>query len=363
MKNATISDVAALAGVSKSTVSAVLNDKQVVRSSTRRRILSAMEELRYRPSKVARWGFRTPDAPCIAVIIKEAQNPFYAEVLAGVQDVADEHGCLISVSSSQGRRELEQRLVKHYAEQEVGGLIIAPLLSHDADLSHLYELKRNDTPMVLLEAVMGLGADLVEVDNVNASARAVRHLFDLGHSRIVHFAGPQYSRHGIERIEGVRRACSESRFVFDESMIVPAGHSLEQGYRVGLEYFGGCAEADRPTGVTCYNDLVAIGVVRALRDLGIQVPHDVSVIGFDDLKILEALSLPLTSVCVPRYEMGRRAGEVLFARMAQGDRPAPERVLLDAPLVVRDSTRPPSARVPALRVAEPAAAAGSGADD
>lgn len=340
MKNATISDVAALAGVSKSTVSAVLNNKQVVKQSTRRMVLSAMEELKYRPSPLARRGFRPATGSCIAVIIKEAQNPFYGEVLAGIQEVADEQGCLISVSSSEGRHEVERRLVQHYSEQEVGGLIIAPLLSYDADLSHLYELKRNDTPFVLFEAVMGLGATLVEVDNVSASARAVGYLVEQGHARIVHFAGPRYSRHSEERAEGVRRACSESHLVFDETMIVQAGHSLEDGYRTGLEYFRGRCPEERPTAVTCYNDLVAVGLLKALQELRIRVPQDVSVIGFDDLRLLGALDLSLTTVRVPKYSMGRRAAELLFRRMEGGAELPAERVSLDADLVVRDSTRP-----------------------
>jgi LacI family transcriptional regulator len=339
MKSATISDVASLAGVSKSTVSAVLNNKTVVKDSTRRLVLRAIEELNYRPSPSARRGFRAAAGRRVHVVIKESLNPFYAEALRGIQDVADEKGYLVTASTSEGRYEMEQRIVRLCTEQETDGLIIAPVLNHDTDLSHIYELKRNGVPFVLLEAIRGIGANLIEVDNVKLSTQAVSYLIEQGHSRIVHFAGPPYSQHSQERSEGVRRAFSESHLVFDDSMLVCAGASLEEGYHAGLEFFRGRRSADRPTAATCYNDLVAIGLMRALRELGIDVPQDVSVVGFDDLKILEYLPLPLTTVHVPKYEMGRRAAEMVIRQIeAKGDFPA-ERVFLDARLVIRQSTR------------------------
>lgn len=349
MKSATINDVASLAGVSKSTVSAVLNNKTVVKDSTRRSVLRAIDELNYRPSPSARRGFRAAAGRRINVVIKEALNPFYAEALRGIQHVADEKGYLVATSTSEGRYEMEQRIVRQCTEQETDGLIIAPVLNHDTDLSHIYELKRNGVPFVLLEAIRGIGANLIEVDNAKLSCQAASYLIQQGHSRIVHFAGPRYSQHSQERSEGVRRAFSESHLVFDDSMLLCVGASLEEGYRKGLEFFRARGN-NHPTAVTCYNDLVAIGLLRALRELGIQVPDDVSVIGFDDLKILEYLPLPLTTVHVPKYEMGRRAAEMVIRLIeANGEVPA-ERVFLDAKLVIRESTRP-------LR-AEPQLAAG-----
>jgi LacI family transcriptional regulator len=343
MKTATIADVAERAGVSKATVSAVLNNKEVVKESTRRQVLRVMEELNYRPSPSARRGFRGPPGRSISVLVKEAQNPFYAEVFGGVQRVAEERGYLVSLTSSEGRYETEQRLVQMATEQEVAGVIIAPLLNEQNDLSHIFELKRNNVPFVLLEAVRGIRADVVEVDNIKASSRAVGYLIELGHSRIVHFAGPEYSQHSQERIEGVRRAFSTSQLVFDESMVVTAGHSMEEGYRLGLEFFRGQTESTRPTAVTCYNDLLAIGLLRALRELGIAVPEQVSLVGFDDLQLLEYLNPPLSSVRVPTDRMGRAAAEMLIRQIETGTDQEVERLFLDAELVLRCSTAPPAA--------------------
>jgi LacI family transcriptional regulator/LacI family repressor for deo operon, udp, cdd, tsx, nupC, and nupG len=339
MKNSTISDVAALAAVSKSTVSAVLNDRSTVKDSTRRTVLRAIDELNYRPSASARRGFRPAARRTISFLVKEAQNLYYMEVLGGIQEVADREGYLVSVFSSEGRYETEQRIVEQCMESEVDGLIVAPILNDDTDLSHVFELKRNRVPFVLLEDVRGIRAPLVDVENVRASAEAVRYLIGLGHSRIAHFTGPAYSQHSEERAAGVRRAFSESQLIFHESMIVPAGDAAPDGYRAGMEYFGSL-EGERPTAVTCYNDLVAIGLLRALRELEIRVPEDISVIGFDDLLILDYFPIPLTTVHVPKYEMGKRAAEMLMQQIGSPRDFQVEKVFLDAELVLRASTAP-----------------------
>jgi LacI family transcriptional regulator/LacI family repressor for deo operon, udp, cdd, tsx, nupC, and nupG len=342
MKNPTISDVAELAGVSKSTVSAVLNQKSTIKESTRRSVQRAIDELNYRPSPSARRGFRPPQRRNISFLVKEAQNLYYMEVLAGIQEVADREGFLVATYSSEGRYEFEQRIVEQCMENEVDGLIVAPILNDDTDLSHVFELKRNRVPFVLLEDVRGIRAPLVDVENVRASADAVRHLIGLGHSRIVHFAGPSYSQHSQDRAAGVRRAFSESQLVFHESMVVAAGDAAQDGYRAGLGFFGS-ASGDLPTGVTCYNDLVALGLMRALRELGIRVPEEVSVIGFDDLLMLDFFPIPLTTVHVPKYEMGKRATEMLLQQIVSPHEFQPEKVFLDAELVIRASTAAPRA--------------------
>ena len=186
----------------------------------------------------------------------------------------------------------------------------------------------------------GLRAALVDIDNVEASRRAVEFLIQQGHKRIVHFAGPTYSMHSEERADGVQRAFSHSSLVFPDEAIVAAGAHPEDGYQTGLRYFRNRTGRDRPTAVTCYNDLVALGLIRALRELGLSVPGDISVIGFDNLSILPYVGVPLTTVNVPKVEMGRRAAEMLIRRIESDRALPPERVTFEGELVVRDSTRP-----------------------
>lgn len=338
MKNPTITDVAALAGVSKATVSAVLNNKAVIKEATRRAVLRAIDELNYRPSRSARRRFRPASGKSITFIAKESQNPYYAEIVAGIQKVAGEKGYLVSMSSSERQYELEHQIVEQCMEREVTGLIITPILHDDVDLSHLFELKRHNIPFVLLEDVRGVRASLVDVDNVIASFHAVMYLIERGHSDIVHFCGPHYSQHSQERIEGVRRAFSESHLRFTDSTIISAGDSPDAGYEAALGFFTE-RHGSLPTAVTCYNDLVALGVLKALGELGIAVPEEVSVIGFDDLDILRFFPLPLTTVRVPKFEMGRRSAELLIAQIEKQNHAQPEKVSLPAELIVRATTR------------------------
>ena len=339
MKNVTIEDVADHAGVSKSTVSAVINDRDVVKNSTRERVLDSIEKLDYRPRGSARRGFRAPNGKSIGFVIKEADNPYYSETLVGIQDVAHENDFLTYVSSSEGRLNTEKEIIKQFANKDLNGLIITPILNDDTDLSHIFDLKRNNIPFVLLEDIRGLQANLVDVDNVQASGMAVQHLIELGHERIVHFAGPPYSEHTQERIEGVHRAFSRSPLVFNDDAVVQTGDSFEEGYERSLAFF---SDWDgEVTGVTCYNDLVALGVMKGLRECGLSVPDDISVVGFDDLKLLDYFPIPLTTVRVPKYEMGRRATELLLEQIQSDSVGSPQQVALDAELVVRSSTSPP----------------------
>lgn len=352
-KRPTINDVARLAGVSKATVSAVMNDTGTVRDTTRDRVVAVMEHLNYRPTGSAARG-ATQRGRSIGLVIKEVDNPYYGEVVTGARAAAAEAGYTLLVTSSEGEYESERRAVELLQAKEVDGLIITPVLDGAADLSHLFELKRRNFPFVLLEEIRGVPASLVDVDNVDASRRATEFLIGQGHSRIAHFAGPAYSTHSQQRVDGVRLACSGSHVILTAEDIVPAGAHMEDGYRAGLAYFRGRARGDRPTAVTCYNDLVALGLCRALAELGVRVPDEVSVVGFDDIQLLEYLPLRLTSVHVPKWEMGHTAAQMLIRHIEAREALPPQKVFMGAGVVVRDSTRPP--RQAAARVSMEVAA-------
>lgn len=342
-KRATIADVARLAEVSKATVSAVLNGIGVVRESTRERVLDAVTLLNYRSGPAMR-GHTSPKAlKGIGFIIKEIDNPFYAEVILGARSIAEPHGYPLIVASSEGDYEAERRAVHLLRASGIDGLIITPVLHDGADITHLFDLKRRNFPFVLVEQILGVRASLVDVDNIEASSLATRHLIARGHSRLIHLAGPRYSMHAEERINGTRRACSASHIVFTDAQIVRAGAHLEDGYQAGLAYFRERAPSERATAVTCYNDLVAVGLYRALDELGLRVPDDVSVIGFDDIPLAEYLPVPLTTIRTPKTEMGAVAARMLIEHVESRDSLPPRRATFDAELVVRASVRPPCA--------------------
>ena len=343
MKKTTILDVAARAGVSNATVSAVLNDRGTVNEHTRRRVLEALDALHYRGGNAARRRPRASGPPTIGLLVKEVDNPYFADIYLGACEVVHRSGYAMFIASSENSVPSEHEMVDLFASHDIDGLIISPLLNDESDLSHLFELKRRNIPFVMLESVIGLQASIVDVDNVTASKRAVQHLIEQGHVRIVHFAGPRSSMHSEERIEGFRRAFSESDLVFREEAIVHTGSHLQHGYDHGLAYFRAHRDVP-PTAVTCYNDLVAIGLMRALREQGLRIPQDVSVVGYDDIGLVAFLPTPLTTVRVPKVEMGARAAELLLRQIEGGpERTAPpiERLILHAELIVRASTAPP----------------------
>jgi LacI family transcriptional regulator len=344
----TIVDVAREANVSPASVSAVLNNKRGIRDATRARILEACERLNYRPNAMARARCNEPVLRCIGIVIKELENPYFMEVALGALTEGREHGYTVLLASSEGDYDQEKIAVALMVAKGVDGLILNPVLNTDTDLSHLFDLKRRNFPFVLLEEIRGVPASLIDIENVEASRHAVEHLLEQGHRNIVHFAGPEHSTHSAERIEGFHHAFSHSSFPVPNDAIVPAGSRLEDGYRAGLEYFRNCPSRERPTAVTCYNDMVALGLSRALRELGIRVPEDVSLVGFDDLYLLDYIALPLSSVRVPKYEMGRRAAELLIRHIESREVLPPVKEFLSGRLNLRGTTLPP--RVQAVAV-------------
>lgn len=338
-KRATMNDVARLAAVSKATVSAVLNGVGTVKEATRTRVLEAIEMLNYRAIPAVSGQAFNKGPKSLGLVIKEVDNPYYAEVVLGARAVAEQNGYSLFVASSEGDYESERRAIEMLRAKGIDGLIVTPVLGPLTDLSHLFDLKRRNYPFVLIEQVIGVKASVVDIENVEASRRAVEHLISRGHTRIVHFAGPSYSMHALERIDGVRRACSASRIVLCDEQIVPSGAHLEDGYRTGKAFFGGLSPEERPTAVTCYNDLVAMGLYRALSELGIRIPDDVSVIGFDDIPMAEYLTVPLTTVRMPKARMGALATQMLIQHVEARTVLPPQMVMLESELIERASVR------------------------
>lgn len=341
MKRATIDDVARRAGVSKATVSAVLNHKNVVRAETRTAILKVIKDLQYRPRPSARTLKRTAGARrSIDVLVRELDNPFYSTVALGVMQCASEKGYMVLVTSSEGSHAREEEITQAFSGREVRGAIIAPVLQGTAEIEHLFRLKMINFPFVLLEKVAGIRANVVGVDNVKAIHEAVKYLIRGGHRRIVHFSGPSHASHTYERIDGFKRGFLESALAFSSELVVPTGAHLQSGYDACLEYFKGIPRSQRPTAIVCYNDLVALGVMSALHDLRVPVPEAVSVVGYDDIPFAGHAPVKLTTVRVPMLELGRKASEILI-RHIESPHPLPEEdVVLDAELVVRESTKP-----------------------
>ena len=340
MKKITIVDVAERAGVSKGTVSAVINAKNSVHQATKDHVLKVMKELNFRPSGMARHLKNGGQDKSIGIIIKDLNYPFYTSIATGARQYANSKGYSVVITSSENDHEYEKRLTHLFSTREIKGTIIAPLVEGAAEIEHLFQLKRINYPFVLLEAVKGIHANVVAIDNLKAIKKAVQYLMGIGHTKIVHFAGPPQSSHTQERIEGFRQAFSESTLVFNKNMIVSIGSQYEESFSKTLEYFKDRPREDYPTAIVCFNDQQALGVIMALREARIRIPEDISVVGNDDIYYASMYPVPLTTIKAPQHEIGRKAAEILIRMIESAALIPPEQVMLETEFVIRQSTRP-----------------------
>lgn len=339
MKKITIEDVARKAGVSKGTVSAVMNARTTVRTETRDHVLEVMKELHFRPQGIARNLRNGNQDKCIGIIIKDVNYPFYTAIASGARDYASSKGYSLLITSSENNQQTEKRFSQFFAAKDVKGAIIAPLVEGTAEIEHLFKLKMINYPFVLLEDVRGIQANVVAIDNSRAIKHAVKYLMEHGHTRIVHFAGPPSSSHTEERIEGFRHAFSESTLAFTKEMIVSIGSRHEESYGNTLEYFRNRPRSKYPTAIVCFNDQQALAILTALKELSIRVPDDISIIGNDDIAYAKIYPVPLTTIRAPQREIGRRAAELLIRNIESSKLLPVERVVLETELIVRESTR------------------------
>lgn len=335
----TIVDVAKRAGVSKGTVSAVINGKNSVRPETREQVLQVMKELNFRPRALARNLKNGGRDKSMGIIVKDISYPFYTSIASGAREYASEKGYSVILASSEDNYESEKKLSHLFSAKDIKGTIIAPVVEGAAEIEHLFKLRMINYPFVLLEDVKGIQANVVAIDNLKAIKKAVTYLIESGHTRIVHFAGPPQSSHTQERIEGFRHAFSESTLAFNKDMIVPIGSHYDDCFSKTVEYFRNKKKADYPTAIVCFNDHQALAVMTALKQLSIRVPDDISIVGNDDICYASTYPVSLTTIRAPKHEIGKKAAEILI-RNIESSTPLPvERVVLDTEFVIRKSTR------------------------
>jgi len=339
VKKITIEDVARRAGVSKGTVSAVINAKNSVKSGTRNHILEIMKELNFRPKGMARNLKNGGQDKSIGIIIKDLTYPFYTSIALGVKKYANSKGYSVIVTSSENDHQCEKKFSHLFSSKDIKGAIIAPIVEGDAEIEHLFKLKMINYPFVLLEDVKGIQANVVAIDNIKAIKKAVKYLIDNGHKNIVHFAGPPHSSHTHERIEGFRHAFSERTLIFRNDMIVHIGSQFDESYERTIEYFKNLKKKEYPTAIVCFNDQQALAVMTALKALKISVPDDISIVGNDDIFYAKTFPVPLTTISAPKEEIGIKSAEILIRNIESSTLLAPEKVILDTEFIIRESTK------------------------
>jgi DNA-binding LacI/PurR family transcriptional regulator len=276
---------------------------------------------------------------CIGIIIKDLNYPFYTSIAAGAREYANSKGYSVIVASSENDHECEKKFTHLFSIKDIKGAIIAPIVEGEAEIDHLFKLKRINYPFVLLEDVKGIQANVVAIDNLSAIKTAVKYLIDNGHTKIVHFAGPPQSSHTQERIEGFRHAFSESPLIFNKNLIISIGSRHEEAYGNTMNYFKNRSREDYPTAIVCFNDQQALAVMTALKELNIRIPEDISIIGNDDIMYAKIYPVPLTTIRAPQREIGYKAAEILIRNIESPTALPNEKMVLGTDLVIRESSR------------------------
>jgi len=330
-RNATIKEVALQAGVSVATVSRVLNGKGPIREETRARIQEVADRLHYVPHGGAR-SLITNRTSTVGVLLPDIYGEFFSEVIRGIDQTASRNGYHLLVSSSHADRGEIQALLRAMRGRVDGLILMSPDVDALALRSHLLET----LPIVLLNCPFeGTALDSIHIDNHGGAFAMVRHLAGLGHRRIALIQGPANNYDARERRRGYLDALAALGLA-DGPLELAGDFTEESGYRAGRSIV---AMTERPSAVFAANDSMAIGCLFALREGGLQVPHDVALCGFDDIPIARFTTPPLTSVRVDIGALGAKAMERLLDAVASDNGHERRQETLGVELVVRESCR------------------------
>jgi len=336
----TIREVARRAGVSTATVSRVMSGSTLpIAPATRRRVLAAVAALGYAPNWAAK-SLRTLQSHKLLVLVPDLSNPFFAQILQGIEDAAQRRGYAVLVGDTQDDVGREEAYALMLSRREADGMIfLGYRLPKGAQGLLKGRAKRRPAIVNGCEFSPKLRVPSVHIDNVAAAREAMDHLYGLGHRRIAVVTGPLNSPLSQDRLRGAE-ACAEVHGAADELIVVPGDFSVEAGAAAADAVLG---ERRPPTAAFCFSDQMAMGFLDAARRRGLTVPRDLSIVGFDDIKFARYLDPPLTTVAQPMREIGEHCVGLLV-QMLSGPVPRPVSMTLPHQFTVRGSTAPPKKR-------------------
>lgn len=334
-------EIASRAGVSVITVSRALNDRPDVSKALRERIIGIAAELNYVPNVHAR-ALASGSSKTLGLIVADNANPHYARIIRAVEDTARKDGYAVLLCNTDERPDLELTAHKLLREKSVDGVLVTSVQSGAGPLK---DLEREGTPFVLLNRYSSdIETDCVINDNFQGAYEVTSVLCRLGHKRIAHLTGPESISSVRDRTAGYRQALEDFGGEYDPSLVV----------RCDLKFLGGhecirqllSTSRSKITAVFAYSDMLAISVLRAARELGLHIPRDLALVGYDDVEFAEFIDPPLTTMAQQAYNIGRMGTEILLKKIALPEDEAwtPQRIVLKPELRIRSSSGGPVLR-------------------
>ena len=337
-KPITIKDIARELSISPSTVSRALKDHPDISKETKKLVADLAKQMDYQPNSIA-LSLRKQKTHTIGVIIPELVHFFFANVISGIEDVADQAGYNVILCQSNESYEKEVRDTHTLISHRVDGLLVS-VSKETTDFDHFNAFIDRGVPIVFFDRTKeGVKAHQVVVDDLEGSFKAVEHLIEMGCRRIAHLAGPEKLSISSNRKQGYVDALKKHGMPIDESLIVNCnlGIDVNNGEEVAHSLL---TSSDPPDGIFANNDLTAIGAMKAAKKLGLNIPGDLAVIGFSNWQMAAMVDPPLSSVHQPGFEMGQTAARLFIDQLTKdSDHFIPEKVVLKTEVVVRESSR------------------------
>lgn len=334
-KPISINDIAKYAGVSKSTVSRILNDKGKFSKDTRDKVLQIVKKLNYSPSMVAR-SLRNRTTKAVGLLLPDIVNPFFPEIMKGVEHVASENGYVVILCSSNEDSEKEFMYFHMFENRWIDGIIYSGVTGTEEETRNIRLILEQEIPVVLMDReIEDYFASVVMIDNERAAYDATTYCLELGHKRIGFIAAPLKVKIFAKRLEGYRRALQKYGIEFDPSLVVEEDLTIKSGSKAAKQLV---ARRDPPTAIFASNDLMAIGAMKEIQGEGLRVPESISIVGFDDIPTASLVTPALTTIAQPKYEMGVEAMNLLI-RMIEKKGASKSKIVLDTRLVVRKSAK------------------------
>ena len=328
----TIKDIAKLANVSPGTVSNVLNNTRYVDPDKTERVLKAISEINYVPNAIAR-GLRVKESKTIGLLLSDITNPFYPDLAKGCEDEAQTKGFNVVMMNTNDQLEKTRSALMQLREGKLDGLIVASAKAQDASL--FQELSQQGYPIVLAHRkIPDISINAVIADNFNGTQTATRHLLSLGHQKIGYITGVTDSYVNSERFNGYQKTLVDAGINILPEWISQGHGRYEISYQAALKIIDLPADI-RPTAIIAGSDISAFGALDAALDRKLRIPEDLALIGTDDLFMAQSRAIQLTSVRIPRYEIGKQATRILLDLIGRKKPSSPSEFIMPTQLIIR----------------------------